>query len=308
MRLDSNSRILLEKSFKPSIGFNATEAFVEAIACAVVFGLLFFSLSFEVRHTSPAVSLLIGVLMILISSFLTMTTAVRFKQNRPISMLFSFSVVLWGGLIAGYLCGDRYWYAHTAKFFTYQEMASYVNINPSKDKGQSYMDAGVIYFNDGSVVNKSRAIAFHNGLTYCVAPILHKPTMDASALQTVNGFGLPASGTVDFWAVGINCCGQNGEQFSCGESGSSLARSGMRLLDDTARSMYLLAVQEWSATTGLPVRHPLFFHWVVEPIGYMESFEHKAWAALLQNSLYCFVLSLSVACILQFLFQKFRIL
>jgi hypothetical protein len=308
MRLDSNSRILLEKSFKSGVGFDAVSAFVEAIACAFVFGLLFFSFSFEVRHNSPSASLIVAILMIMITSFVTLATAVRFKQNRPISILFSFSVVLWGGLIGGYICGDRYWYSHTAKFFTYQEMASYVNINPSKDKGQSYMDAGVVYFNEGSEVNKSRAIAFHNGLTYCVAPIFHKPTMDASALKTVNGYALPGSGTVDFWAVGINCCGQNGDNFECGESKSRLARSGMRLLDETARSMYLLAVQEWSATTGLPVRHPLFFHWVVEPIGYMESFEQTAWNALLQNSVYCFVVGLMVACIIQFLFQKFRIL
>lgn len=37
--------------------------------------------------------------------------------------------------------------------------------------------------------------------------------------------------------------------------------------------MYVLGVQEWSATTGLPVRHPLFFTWVRDPIVHAESLQ-----------------------------------
>merc|ERR1719258_625751 len=96
---------------------------------------------------------------------------------------------------------------------------------------------------------------FKNGDNYCVAPIARGPmkAVKGSKVQMKNGFVIPESGTYDWWAVGTNCCdgGNAAKDFTCGQVNSNLARSGMRLLSDSQRPFYLLAVQEWSASFGL---------------------------------------------------------
>ena len=69
---------------------------------------------------------------------------------------------------------------------------------------------------------------------------------------------------------GTNCCGEDGNSFTCGSVANAKARSGLRLLDETAQKNYLIAVQEWVGTTGLPARHPLFFTWTVDPYSDMK--------------------------------------
>ena len=126
--------------------------------------------------------------------------------------------------------GNNYWWVGVAKYQEYHQMASYVhasvatnlhpaaqqvvakvNVDPSRDKGSSFMDAGAIYFKallcafneekcanmheinrnqvtviisscsggvigislpefcqDRANVDRTKAIAFRNGLTYCL--------------------------------------------------------------------------------------------------------------------------------------------
>eukprot|EP00419_Tripos_fusus_P056759 CAMPEP_0172928216 /NCGR_PEP_ID=MMETSP1075-20121228/217864_1 /TAXON_ID=2916 /ORGANISM="Ceratium fusus, Strain PA161109" /LENGTH=211 /DNA_ID=CAMNT_0013789495 /DNA_START=653 /DNA_END=1288 /DNA_ORIENTATION=- len=211
---------------------------------------------------------------------------------------------MWAGLVCGYSLGDRYWYEHTVNYYNVKGMASYINIDPATDKGESYMDAGIMYFKEDSRVRKETAVAFRNGMTYCVAPIMRH----VQESKPGGGPVAPPSGTVDFWAVGVDCCGKKGETFTCGEVGTSLARSGLRLMDGTARSMFLLGVQEWSAGTGLPVRHPVFFHWVADPIITLEGIVSAAWEDLWLRLFGCFVGSLITAFVLHLGLQKLRIL
>jgi hypothetical protein len=312
MRLDPNSRFLLGKSLQQG-GIEPLEVFFEAILATATFAIIFYAVCFEVRYRSAGTSLLIALILIVACTALTLSAVIRYRKHRPSRRLFSTAVVMWGALIAGYTLGDRNWYMHTVKYFTYQEMASYINIDPDIDRGQSYMDAGTVYFKEDSTVRTNRAVAFHNGLTYCVAPILRdsmnggQSSSAGPSLQTLNGFTPPMSGTVDFWAVGTNCCGDRGDTFTCGDVDSTLARSGLRLLDDTARSMYLLAVQEWSATTGLPVRHPLFFHWTTDPISHAESLQNRVGPILVYHAFVCFVVSGFVALMVHAVLQNFRI-
>eukprot|EP00405_Crypthecodinium_cohnii_P006493 CAMPEP_0194778874 /NCGR_PEP_ID=MMETSP0323_2-20130528/69438_1 /TAXON_ID=2866 ORGANISM="Crypthecodinium cohnii, Strain Seligo" /NCGR_SAMPLE_ID=MMETSP0323_2 /ASSEMBLY_ACC=CAM_ASM_000346 /LENGTH=171 /DNA_ID=CAMNT_0039716261 /DNA_START=119 /DNA_END=631 /DNA_ORIENTATION=- len=163
-------------------------------------------------------------------------------------------------------------------------MASYLNIDPETDKGQSYMDAGTVYFKDGSHVLRSHGVSFHNGEMYCVAPIVMG--------NEAGSFTTPRSGTVDFWAVGKNCCGISGADFSCGDSLSGMAHSGLRSLDERSRSMYLLGVQEWSATNGIPVKHPLFFEWVKDPVSYIDELQVNGSIDFVYGTAMSFFLSL----------------
>lgn len=233
-----------------------------------------------------------------------------YKQYRAAKAARRFIVLSLSCLIAlaaGWVLGNRTWYEETAGYYSYKDMASYVNIDPSSDRGQSYMDAGTLYFKEGSHVDRNRPIGFRNGLNYCVAPIVRTPLHQNSSLKTpdtFNRFVLPRSGTVDFWAVGIDCCD---DMFMCGDSASQLARSGLRALNEQQRSMYLLAVQEWSAATGLPVRHPLFFHWVKDPILSIDSILGEANQDFTIRVAVCLVVSLVMSFLAHLMLQKMRV-
>lgn len=308
MRLDPGTRFLIGKNYQQVI--EPAEIFLQALTSAVFFGIMFYCVCFELRYQNVGVCVLIALLLLFAVLGVTFGAIACYRMHRPCRKLFVAATVMWGGIIAGYVLGDRFWYSHTVRYFSYGEMASYVNIDPDKDKGQSYMDAGTIYFKENSHVDTTKVVAFHNGQTYCVAPIImnHRFGNDQNAtLQMVNGFSPPASGTVDFWAVGINCCGEKGDSFTCSDAGSRMARSGARLLDDTARSMYLLAVQEWSATTGLPVRHPLFLHWVVDPIAHAEHLHVGAYSSLFYHAALVFAVALFVAAGMSVSMKQLRI-
>jgi len=94
--------------------------------------------------------------------------------------------------------------------------------------------------------------------------------------------------------VGINCCDQDRKTFTCGAVGDITARAGLRLLRDDVRPFYTLAVQQWNAR-NCPVddntvsgraeasplicpvaKHPLFFHWVADPLAEVDRYHERA--------------------------------
>lgn len=192
------------------------------------------------------------------------------EVNRKRNLIINLAVCTWLALIAGFFLGDRSYWTYKTEIYSYSDLVSYVDIDPAKDSGTSYMDSGHVYFKENSYVLKNRYAKFHNGETYCAAPIVNGPfkaTSSTNNANVVNGYIVPASGSFDWWAVGTNCCsGKGASNFTCGDIANPLSRSGMRLLSDNERPFYVLAVQEWSATYGLPSKHPLFFHWVKDPL------------------------------------------
>lgn len=239
-----------------------------ALAAAGCYAFVFSVSAFQVRYQSFLTSITGVVLAFVAASSATLLIVQGVRQNKPIKTRVIVAAGLWCGLLAGKYYGDWSWYTYADSFFTLQDMASYVNVDPSWDKGTSYMDAGAVYFKSGTHVLRDKAIAFRNNEIYCVAPIVRTPLSNAT---TAAGLALPRSGTVDFWAVGKGCCAITGENFTCHDVGQRSSRSGLRVLDSVQREMYLLAVQEWSSTTGLPATHPLFFYWVKDPIRWQES-------------------------------------
>lgn len=183
-------------------------------------------------------------------------------------------------------------YVHFTKFMPFDDFRSlvtYINIDPNTDKGGSYRDAGEVYFKEGSRVDITRALAVKSKDVYCVAPIVRNPA-------TPQGGGPippPDSGTVDWWAVGINCCKPDGEAFSCGLA--LTARAGLRLLRDDVRHLYALGVDEWSSKFESPVKHPLFFEWVTDPLADVSALRLGGWSDLLQGSQSFAVMNLLLA-------------
>jgi len=302
MKFSAETNHLLEKRLRQVL--QPLEILLCAVVTSLEFWIVYWSRCFSLRYTDPPTAWLLVLWCLIACIALTLVAAMKYRSGKKSRAWIAIALTMWAGLVCGYSLGDRYWYEHTVNYYNVKGMASYINIDPATDKGESYMDAGIMYFKEDSRVRKETAVAFRNGMTYCVAPIMRH----VQESKPGGGPVAPPSGTVDFWAVGVDCCGKKGETFTCGEVGTSLARSGLRLMDGTARSMFLLGVQEWSAGTGLPVRHPVFFHWVVDPITTLEGIMNAAWEDLWLRLFGCFVGSLIMAFVLHLGLQKLRVL
>jgi len=277
------------------------------IALCTIFSLFLFiwvylTISSQFRHEEQMLAFALGPGLVGIICFgLCYVAYKNFKNARAginpqkvwqrRNLMVNLAICSLGALAAGTVLGDRDYWLYGTNVYSYGDLISYVDVDPAKDSGQAFMDSGHVYFKENSYVLRQRFNKFRNGDTYCVAPIVRGAFSAQGAVgkQTMNGFALPDSGTYDWWAVGTNCCEGTGatqnytqgqqsvaKDYTCGQVTSNLARSGMRLLSDTQRPYYLLAVQEWSATFGLPVKHPLFFTWVKDPLVTEELLENES--------------------------------
>lgn len=298
---------LLEKRLKHDL--KAAEIVQATLLSTVMFAVTVCVCCLSVRSTMKAVYLFVLIFFAVFDGTLVWMAVDRYwtaKSSRNWIVLAGSSLV---ALSTGWVVGNHYWYENTARYFTLRDMAVYVDIDPSSDRGQSFMDAGTIYFKEGSYVDRKKPIGFRNGLNYCVAPIVstsltHNITTDG-LLNTYNGFEVPRSGAVDFWAVGTDCCG---ETFWCDDAQSQVARSGLRSLDEHYRAMYLLAVQEWSATSGLPVRQPIFVNWVKDPLTSIDNIIDQASTDIFYRVLVFFGASFVLSYVAHFMLQKVRVI
>merc|ERR1719482_1482985 len=171
--------------------------------------------------------------------------------------------------------GNRIYFEMNEKIYNFRALEPYTNVNPAKDIGDEFLDAGQLYFKEGTHVDVARGIAFKNFDVYCLAPIIRKTLEDEGKLHDTgeNSLELPESGTVDFFAVGKNCCEPNGEKFNCGDYGSGSARSGLRVLEPINRPYYSMAAEAWAAKYKLPAKHPVFVDWVNDPLGVVSDIE-----------------------------------
>lgn len=215
----------------------------------------------------------------------------RIRQGRARRAWLALNLMVWFAIIYGCINGDTIFWRYARSYYEFDDLASYVNISPSNDRGQSYMDAGQIYFKEGSRVDTSKAIAFQEDQIYCAAPIVQeafdsKDSLTVGGKMGKGGLKMPKSGTVDFWAVGMNCCDPSGLNFKCGDAANVNARAGIRVLRDDTRPFFLMAVQEWTAWLQMPAKHPLFFHWVQDPLHEIEQMWLQAgWQWLLNTFL-----------------------
>merc|ERR1719240_914960 len=117
-------------------------------------------------------------------------------------------------------------------YYDVMNLESYPNVDPSQMNGQQVMDAGQVGFVSGVTVDTSKSMGFYNLEWYCVAPIIKDKVRTPSH---------------DFWAVGTNCCGGPSTaptKFKCGEYNNPSAQSGLRLMKDSQRPFFRLAVQQ----------------------------------------------------------------
>ncbi|CAJ1403440.1 unnamed protein product [Effrenium voratum] len=160
----------------------------------------------------------------------TWATVLMFRRQVPCRKFLAQSVCLWLGLLLGLWAADQNYGHNMISFYTYQDLVSYTDLDPARAKGQSYMDSGEVYFKEGTEVATAEMVSFRSRRTFCAAPIVGQPLRNQKGLQEVameGEFVMPESGTVDFWAVGTDCCDKATRQFTCGEAGDRLA-AGLR--------------------------------------------------------------------------------
>jgi len=169
-------------------------------------------------------------------------------------------------LLLGVALGDRNFWTHMQPYYDLTNLNSYQGVDPARMRGQELMDAGRVLFVPGTRLDLSRSMGFKNQDTYCVAPIT------GGAVQ-----GNPPLASYDFFAVGKNCCSGNAADFKCGLYNHPSAHGGVRLVRDEERAFYRLAVQQAQSAFAIKAVHPLFFHWVVDPMDEVASFRQQAY-------------------------------
>lgn len=167
-------------------------------------------------------------------------------QFRVVPLVFSSVVCCLFATICSTAVGYISYETAFSHYSFLHESNSYVNVLAT-ESALGYADAGKIVFADGTRVDTGRSVGFKDGLTYCVAPIMDEMTM----------------GAVEFWAVGIDCCGVRGG-FQCDDVGTPKAISGVVMRD--AMGNYARAVRQAEAAFEMAAStKPLFVRWVVDP-------------------------------------------
>mmetsp|Transcript_122139 Transcript_122139/g.353130 ORF Transcript_122139/g.353130 Transcript_122139/m.353130 type:complete len:338 (+) Transcript_122139:95-1108(+) len=190
--------------------------------------------------------------------------------------------------------GNRNFWANSQIFFDITALNSYNGVDPSRMRGQELMDAGRVLFANGTHLDLSRSMGFRNVDTYCVAPITGGAVV-----------GNPLLASYDFWAVGKDCCSSNSADFRCGEYNNAEARAGMRLMRDSDRAFFRLAVQQAESAYGIKATHPLFFHWVRDPVAETYQYQQSAFQMYTVGMFGYFVLQVVLVFIGASVFSKF---
>jgi len=173
--------------------------------------------------------------------------------------------------------GNWIWFNNLSEYIQLRRLQAYALVDPHRVAGERLQDAGIVTFNVTSGVDRAKGACFVNGRTFCIAPVLR-----GGRVATDNS-DLPATGAYDFFVAGTDCCSCDGaslgSEFRCGAWSEPTSLGGVRVLNAHDRDFYLLAAQDWSATYGKAIRHPLFFTWVKDPVEHWNNL-YKFGAAL----------------------------
>jgi len=223
----------------------------------LLFCTIYAAMSFFLHYQRPTLAwllVLVGFGMSGVAAFL----AHRAKQRAQDATWFTFAAISMAVAVAlATVVGDMNFWYNMQPFYDISNLNTYPSVNPAREKGQQLMDAGRVYFAEGTTLDMRKAMGFKNLDLYCVAPIV-------SGQQQLASY--------DFWAVGINCCSGVSSDFRCGEFNNPQARSGLRLMRDDQRPFFRLAVQQAEAAYNIKSTHPLFFHWMQDPVMAMNDY------------------------------------
>jgi len=233
------------------------------LGCVFVPWLLFITIfwirSFELRRDSEDLANLICyclLLPVLVFAYMSYNLGRSGGDAKPMAFLTLTCLLAW---VVAFLTGESNYVLFMRPYYDINNLNVYPSVDASKYVGSQLMDAGMIQFKEGTKLWLQKSIGFKNDEVYCVAPIVSNLTGTQS--------------TYDFWAVGINCCSGHMPDFHCGEYTNPMARWGLRLMDDSKRDMFRLAVKEASATFNLNAPHPVFMYWLSDPKSEVNAYQ-----------------------------------
>jgi len=245
----------------------------------IIFCFLTAALSFEMHFRQPSTvqALVLATAAILVVVLVGDLWWICQKRQMGIAGMHGASWVLFlclTGLVAVAMAvdfGNRIFELNSEPFFDITSLNSYDEVDPAGVRGQELMDAGQILFSKNAHLDLTKSMSFKNQNTYCVTPIT----------VTDGKIWNPPLPSYDFWAVGKDCCSSTANSFRCGAWDNPKARGGLRMVQDDERAFYRLAVQQAQSAYAIKAVHPLFFHWVAEPVVETYRLQQNAYKAFL---------------------------
>jgi len=205
------------------------------------------------------------------------------EEDRAIRLYIGLALAAAAGL--AWFLGDVNFWSVMQPSYHVEHLAAYSGVDPSSRavgpgerapaRGRRYQDAGKVYFTPAARLDITKAMSFKSGRLYCVAPIVNPHC------QSNCGY--------DFWAVGTDCCSELAADFRCGAYNSTAARSGLRMVVDTQLPFYRLAVMQAEGIHHVTSQHPLFFHWVENPVAQLSSWKMDGYRQFIALMLGVFV-------------------
>jgi hypothetical protein len=231
----------------------------------VVFVIVSMLLSFGFHFRHPGI--VWGVVsLFLLPSLISLRAARKSRERSLLSLWFSLSAFLFFlAFLMASVVGELSYKHFSYPFYFLEAMKVYVNVDPAETSGVMMMDAGKVYFSEGSRIATDLAMSYTSWDIYCVAPIT-----TSVGLPSQNARGV--LNRYDLWAVGVNCCKSAEANFNCGEISNQAARAGLRQVGDERRDQFRLAVEQAEALYDIHAPHPVFFHWVEDPVDHESEF------------------------------------
>lgn len=271
----------------------------------LIFCFMFWTMSFSVHYKNRFICFLLvclGLCIVLAIGIMAMDAMKKkhrtagvlmdgdVRQHEPTWLVFLFATSLLAWLL-GVIGGDINFVNHMEPFYDLSNLNTYPNVDPSVMRGQQLMDAGRIMFTPDSKLDLTRSMGFKNQDLYCVAPI-------------TSGEDPKHIASYDFWAVGTNCCSGMRADFHCGEFNNPHAAAGIRLMRDDQRAYFRLAVQQAEAAYNIKADHPLFFHWMRDPIAEVMAYSDEGLRYFLLAIFTHFLFQLFLVAVAALLFSK----
>jgi len=253
---------------------NILPIFISLLLPWLVFLLSFWTTSFYMHYAAPICTfILLALFCGLPWHFHGRAQKARRGGHEDVFYHSYLAITLTVAIVVGAIVGDCNFWFYTQPVYENEYMAKYYDVDPSSKalwsgeaqavRGKQYQDAGVVYFNDKVIVDQNRSMSFKMGDLYCAAPIIN-PDCKKNC-----GY--------DFWAVGTNCCSEDGAHFRCGDFANSHTHSGLRLMNEGKRTFFRLAIMEAEGIHHVASPHPIFMHWLLDPVAELNSWRKKAY-------------------------------
>mmetsp|Transcript_74183 Transcript_74183/g.143592 ORF Transcript_74183/g.143592 Transcript_74183/m.143592 type:complete len:391 (+) Transcript_74183:133-1305(+) len=200
----------------------------------------------------------------------------KFLKRRWLTYLGPY---LAAGSLVGFMFGLAAYYTSLLPYLRYMDAEKHTNVAAS-EHALRFADTGMVTFSPGTTVDVTRSVGYMSaraGAKMCVAPVV-----DVS---------MGAEDPINFYAVGVNCCGWRGS-FECDDAGVPQARSALLELDMNAvvGNWTAWMLQDTTTSEGLKAAMKLqesvfrtkaapnvrFLHWSRDPLAMIRGYLTQA--------------------------------